>query len=89
MLLLSWADRAFKNENPALHRCGLSLLDSLFYKHGEKLPEPISKMKYANNNNIDVLCILNGEYAVLIEEKVGTKLWTELIRMQGNAFRLI
>ncbi|WP_422472652.1 PD-(D/E)XK nuclease family protein [Endozoicomonas sp. ALB032] len=72
--LLCWADPALKNENAELHTCGLSLLDALFHKQGKTLPETINSVQVRKqDSNIDVLCIINGEYAVLIEDKVGTK----------------
>lgn len=72
--LLSWADPSLENEDPALHTCGLNLLSALFNKQGKSLPDTISTVQVRKqDNNIDILCIINDEYVVLIEDKVGTK----------------
>lgn len=70
--LLSWASPEYSGSS--LHRCGIELIGRLFEKHGKELPTEIDKVEVIKqDSNIDVLCIVNEKYAILIEDKTGTK----------------
>ena len=80
--LLSWASPEYKNADYQLHQCAFSFIKSLFEKHRKTAPSDISKIEVKKqDSNIDVLCIINDEYAILIEDKIGTKNHTnQLVR---------
>ncbi len=70
---LSWACPEYQDADPALRDCAVGLLQALFKKHNKALPESIDSLKiHRQDHNIDVLCIVNDKYAVLIEDKTGT-----------------
>lgn len=72
--LLSWASPDFKNSDEDLHGCAANLVKSLFDKHKKKAPSEIKHVEVKKqDNNIDVLCIINEIYPILIEDKTGTK----------------
>jgi len=72
--LLSWASPEFKEADEDLHGCATNLVNSLFGKHKKKIPSGIKKIEVKKqDNNIDVLCIINETYPILIEDKTGTK----------------
>ncbi len=72
--LLEWAEPKYKYVDSDLHECGTSLITSLFSKHEKDLPAEIYKVEVRKQDkNIDVLCIINDKYPILIEDKVGTK----------------
>ena len=71
--LLSWASPDCGNSDKDLHECATRLIKSLFAKHGKKCPS-IKKIEIEKQyKNIDVLCIVNDTYCILIEDKVGTQ----------------
>ena len=73
--LLEWAKSENKEVNNALHIVGVSFLDSLFAKFEDKeKPSHYRSIKiYKQYKNIDVLCVVNDEYALIIEDKTNTK----------------
>ncbi len=72
--LLAWASPEYREVDNGLHQCGIEFIRALFAEHGKTLPTDIAEIKIKKQyKNIDVLCIINGTYAVLIEDKIGTK----------------
>lgn len=72
--LLSWASPKLKNSDRDLHECATNLVRALFDKHKISVPSKIEQVEVRKqDNNIDVLCIINGTYPILIEDKTGTK----------------
>lgn len=72
--LLSWASLEFKDSDEDLHKCAINLVKSFFDKHGISVPSIIEKIEVRKqDHNIDVLCIINDIYPILIEDKTGTK----------------
>lgn len=70
--LLSWAAPHCQAINPRLHECGQRLLRA-FLKTKGIVPDSIESIEIKKQyKNIDVLCIVNGAYAVVIEDKTGT-----------------
>jgi hypothetical protein len=74
--LLSWADKKYKvgnDKQQSLNRIAIQLLELLFEKSGKKLPQIIETLEVKRQvKNIDILCVINETYCVLIEDKVGT-----------------
>ncbi len=72
--LLSWASPEFKKSDNDLNKCANNLIKALFDKHKIKLPTKIEQIEIKKQDkNIDVLCIINDTYPILIEDKTGTK----------------
>jgi len=70
----SWASPEYKNTDKDLHQCALNFVQALFEKHSRIPPSEIRKVDiFKQENYIDVLCVINGIYAILIEDKTGTK----------------
>jgi len=72
--LLSWAKPEYRNTDSKLNDCATKLLQAFFKKHDRKFPAIIESVEIAKqDNNIDVLCVVNGIYPVLIEDKTHTE----------------
>lgn len=72
--LLEWASPEFRNVDSDLHACATEFVNSLFSIHKKEYPTKINKVEVRKQDkNIDVLCIINDEYPILIEDKTGTK----------------
>jgi len=73
--LLEWAKIENKKLNENLHNLAVTFLDSLFdkFKDIEK-PIKYSKIEIKKQyKNIDILCIINDKYSIIIEDKTNTK----------------
>ena len=74
--LLSWADQDYQagdDKHKALNKIATSVLALFFNKASKALPSSIDKIVVRRQvSNIDVLCIINDTYCVLIEDKVGS-----------------
>lgn len=71
--LLSWANPKISEPDKELHQCAITFIKALFKKHKKSVPE-IKEIKIKKQDkNIDVLCTINNEYTILIEDKTGTK----------------
>ena len=71
--LASWANSANKNFDEALHNTSKYFLDRLFEKHGAQKPEKYNSIEVKKqDNHIDVLIIINKEFAIIVEDKVNT-----------------
>ena len=72
--LLAWAAPEHKDVDPSLHACAVELINAFFVKHGQLPPSSIETLEVKRqDSNIDVSCIVNGVYAILIEDKTTTK----------------
>lgn len=72
--LLSWVSTEYKNTDKGLHQCAVRFVQALFKTHSKEAPSEFEKVEISKQeNNIDVLCVINGMYAILIEDKTGTK----------------
>ena len=72
--LLSWAAPECKEIDNKLNQCAIQFFRALFKKHEKEAPKIISKIEISKQDrNIDVLCIINDSYILLIEDKIGTK----------------
>ena len=74
--LLEWAKKENKEVDANTHKIGVKLLDAFFNKYLEVIEKPRT---YDNvevikqDNNIDVLCVVNKRYPIIIEDKTNTK----------------
>lgn len=71
--LLEWANPENENEDRGLHKIGTLLIDEFF-----RLADIEKPFKYTSvvikpqHKNIDILCVVNEEYAIIIEDKTYT-----------------
>ena len=73
--ILEWAKIENKKENKQLHNLAINFIDSLFEKF-ENIKKPLKYEKIdikKQYENIDVLCIINDKYSIIIEDKTNTK----------------
>jgi len=72
--LLDWAKPENANAGSRLHELGRDLLGLIFEKCGKTMPATINKLDVRKQvAGIDILCTLNDQIAVIIEDKVGTQ----------------
>lgn len=73
--LLAWANPALKDEDSSLHKTGTKLAKTLLNLNPEKeRPESIESIEIIRQSSkVDILCRINGKYAILIEDKTNTK----------------
>ena len=75
--ILEWAKTENKVLNKNLHILAIAFLDSLFNKFNIKpktYEKIIIKKQYGDKKNkIDILCVINDKFVLLIEDKTNTK----------------
>lgn len=72
--LLSWAKPECSELQEDLHQVGIDLLSLIYRKTDLVMPDKLTSLIVKRQSaNIDILCVINGETAILIEDKVGTK----------------
>ena len=70
--LLEWAAPEHAGENRELHACGTDLINAFFDKNQQAHPL-IEKVEIRKQyKNIDVLCIINDRFPIIIEDKTNT-----------------
>jgi len=75
LLYFEWAKLENKEQNERLHNVATNFIDSLFEKF-TIIAKPLNYEKIEikkQYENIDVLCIINDKYAIIIEDKTNTK----------------
>lgn len=71
--LLSWGDSELSIVDRELHLCARKFLSIMFTKHSLSVPKKIETLVVSKQDNgIDVLCVINNEYAIIIEDKTWT-----------------
>lgn len=72
--LLDWGNPEYRSIDENLHKCALCFISMIFQKCNKKISEKIDLVKVEKQFcNIDVLCIINKTYAIIIEDKIGTE----------------
>ena len=73
--LLEWAKIENQELNKNLYNLAINFIDSLFNKFEDiKKPLKYNKIEIKKQyENIDVLCIINDTYSIIIEDKTNTK----------------
>ncbi len=72
--LLSWAAPENKKIDSELNMTATRFIQAIFRKHNKTEPAAISKIEVRKqHHNIDVQCIINDTYAVVVEDKTATK----------------
>jgi len=79
--LLEWAKPEYENTDRNLHLCGVSLVKELIIKEYPSFKGSISTLTIdpqhsciidGKKRSIDILCTVNDEYIILIEDKTNT-----------------
>jgi hypothetical protein len=71
--LLSWAKPEHKDDG-RLHWIGVELLTLIYTRAKVALPNAFTSVEVRKQAaNIDILCIVNGKTAIIIEDKTGSK----------------
>ena len=65
--LLAWANPETEAQSPALHQVGVDLL-GLICPHSQYHKIQVKRQ----DGKIDILCVIDDEFAILIEDKTGT-----------------
>lgn len=72
--LLSWAKPECGEPWSNLHQVGCDLLSLIYRKANRAMPDKLTSLNVERQSaNIDILCVINGDTAILIEDKVGSK----------------
>jgi hypothetical protein len=72
--LAAWANPAHRADNEVLHTTATAFLDRLLKIGGVPTPDEYRSIEVRPQwNNIDVLLLVNGEIAIIIEDKTNTK----------------
>ncbi len=72
--LLAWGKTEYRSTDENLNECSVKLIQKLIAKQFPENNITISCVEVkTQHKNIDILCIVNNEFAILIEDKVDTK----------------
>ncbi len=73
--ILEWAKIENKDINEDLYNLGIEFINSLFDNFNQiNKPNTYHKIEIKKQyKNIDILCIVNNEYSIIIEDKTNTK----------------
>lgn len=72
--LISWAIEDCRAEDKALHQLGVEFITSIFEKAGENAPTAFGSVCIKRQeHNIDILCMINDNTVIVVEDKTGTK----------------
>jgi len=70
--MLEWAKEEYKEIDEQSHNIGKKLLNAFFDKHSITIPRYNSIVIKKQEHQIDVLCIINDTYYIIIEDKTNT-----------------
>lgn len=66
---LRWSEPIYKDIDPSLHECSMLFINKLLNFDGSFKVKTIEVVKQFNY--IDVFCVINEEYAIIIEDKIN------------------
>lgn len=70
---LAWSDPQYRETDPLLHESSTCFIKEIFSKHQKYLPTEITSIKIERQvEGLDILAVVNKEYAILIEDKTFT-----------------
>lgn len=86
--LLSWTDNKLRTSHPHLHDVAKAILSSILFNANIEIPLYFSHIDIKKQFfGIDILCTINNEIVIIIEDKVGTKQHSnQLERYKNHAF---
>ena len=83
--ILEWAKKDYKDIDYNLHKLGISFIDSLFKKCDITKPSKYNNIEIKKQyKNIDILCVVNNEYSIIIEDKTNTKNHSDQLKRYFN-----
>jgi len=87
--LLEWGRLENKKLDQDLHQIGKIFLDSIFHKFDDiERPSQYHTIEIVKQyKNIDVFCIVNKEYAIIIEDKTNTKNHSKQLKKYLNEIK--
>ena len=72
--LLSWADAKYQDKDRSLHECAVNFIAAMFAKHSLPALDKVDSVEVKKQDKfIDVVCVINKKYVILIEDKTNTK----------------
>ena len=84
--LLSWAQPKMEKENASLHETGRDLIRALLEKHDRSAEDPPALSEvHQQHKRADVVAVLEGDMALLIEDKVGASAHSEQLDRYRSA----
>lgn len=88
--LLSWANESHRQYDEDLHSVAIAFLSLIYERVGAQLPNKINSIDVRKQDGgIDILCIVNNETAIIIEDKLGTKQHSDqLARYKDHVLKL-
>jgi hypothetical protein len=89
--ILAWSNPHYKSANATLQACGEAFVSTFLAQKGIVLDHLENVEIRKQEKNIDVLCIVNDAYVILIEDKTGTsshgdQLERYIAQVLGNGF---
>lgn len=76
--LLSWAGEKQRHHDEALHKVAVAFLSSIYERSRTPAPKVFNSIEIRKQaGGIDILCIVNNETAIIVEDKIGTKQHSE------------
>ncbi|MBT2644637.1 PD-(D/E)XK nuclease family protein [Bacillus sp. ISL-41] len=71
--LIAWSHEVYRSNNKPLHQAALDFISMIFNVHEEPVPVIKNITIEKQYEGLDVLAIVNDQYAILIEDKTFTK----------------
>lgn len=78
--LLSWADSKYAQKNKMLHQVATHLIARIYQDAASPMPSVLSVNVKTQYKNMDILCLVNDDTVIMIEDKVGTVEHSDQIR---------
>ncbi|GHG08104.1 PD-(D/E)XK nuclease family protein [Thalassotalea marina] len=78
---LTWAKSEHAAHDLSLHHCARQFITKIFLKHAKTVPSKITDIKVTKQDrHIDVLCVINNKYPIIIEDKTGSENHSDQLR---------
>ncbi|VEF46917.1 Uncharacterised protein [Bacillus freudenreichii] len=71
--LLSWSEKKYQSMDRSLHHVAVEFVSTIFAVHNMTMPEIRSLKIIPQFKSLDILAVVNNQYAILIEDKTFTK----------------
>ncbi|MFD2044758.1 PD-(D/E)XK nuclease family protein [Ornithinibacillus salinisoli] len=71
--LMSWGEEAYSDVDRSIHEVAVAFLEEIFFLHNTPAPRIETVHIERQFKSLDILAVINGTYAILIEDKTFTK----------------
>ncbi|RST77486.1 hypothetical protein D4T97_003105 [Siminovitchia acidinfaciens] len=85
--LLSWSEKKYQSMDRFLHNVAVEFVSTIFAVHNLAIPEIRSLKIIPQFKSLDILAIVNNQYAILIEDKTFTKNHSNQLCRYRNAVK--